>query len=67
MSATNDPKAAGTPVKPVRGPATKPEGFIVRNPNLNNWRCVTAAGKEVLSTGSKETAMRRFPTFVVKE
>ena len=45
----------------------KPSGFIVYNPFLDSWRCVTAAGKEVLSTGTKELAQNAYPEFIVKE
>ena len=45
----------------------KPEGTIVYNPYLNSWRCINAQGKMVLSTGSKASAKRAYPTFVVKE
>lgn len=45
----------------------KPEGTIVYNPYLDSWRCVDANGKMVLSTGSKDSAKRAYPTFVVKE
>lgn len=45
----------------------KPEGTIVYNPYLDSWRCIDAQGKMVLSTGSKASAKRAYPTFVVKE
>ena len=45
----------------------KPEGTIVYNPYLDSWRCIDAKGKMVLSTGSKASAKRAYPTFVVKE
>lgn len=60
---TTPPVAA----KATKSPGAAPDGVIVYNPNLNVWRCVTAAGREVLSNGSKEYAMQMYPTFVVKE
>ena len=56
-------KGAGFRVNSVK----KPEGTIVYNPYLDSWRCVDAQGKMVLSTGSKDSAKRAYPTFVVKE
>ena len=42
-------------------------GTIVYNPNLDSWRCLDANGKLLLSTGSKQSAMKAFPNFTVKE
>lgn len=53
--------------KATKSPGAAPEGVIVFNPNLHAWRCVTAAGREVLSCASKAYAMRMYPTFIVKE
>ena len=59
-------KSESTPPVAAKG-AVKPDGVIVYNPFLNAWRCVNAAGREVLSTGSKEAAVRAYPTYLVKE
>jgi len=56
-------KGAGFSANSVK----KPEGMIVYNPYLDSWRCINAQGKMVLSTGSKASAKRAYPTFVVKE
>ena len=56
-------KGAGFSANSVK----KPEGTIVYNPYLDSWRCINAQGKMVLSTGSKASAKRAYPTFVVKE
>jgi hypothetical protein len=53
--------------KTTKSPGATPEGVIVFNPNLCVWRCVSAAGREVLSCASKAYAMRMYPTFIVKE
>lgn len=53
--------------EPVKADGAKPDGVIVFNPFLHCWRCVNAAGRQVLSIGSKEAAMRAYPTYVVQE
>jgi len=45
----------------------KPRGSIVYCPNLDSWRCINAAGRQVLLTGSKQVAQKSFPDFIVKE
>ena len=66
MAEKND----STPQVAAKGTAKAsgaPSGVIVYNPNLNAWRCVNAAGRQVLVTGSKEAAQRAYPNFTVKE
>ena len=58
------PVAAKTTVK---AGAAKASGTIEYNPFLDCWRCVNAAGKEVLSVPSKQTAIAAYPDFTVKE
>ena len=53
--------------KAAKSPGAAPEGIIVYNPNLNAWRCVNTAGRQVLVIGSKEAAKRAYPNYIVKE
>ena len=68
MADKNELKAAPGAEKPAaRADAQKASGTITYNPNLNAWRCVDAAGRCVLSIGSKDLAIAAHPTFTVKE
>lgn len=68
MADKSETKPAPGADKPAaRADAPKASGVIEYNPNLNAWRCVNAAGRCVLSIGSKELAVAAYPTFTVKE
>ena len=68
MADKNESKAAPGADKPTgRAEAAKASGVIVYNPFLDAWRCVDASGRCVLSVPSKETAVKAYPTFIVKE
>lgn len=60
---------ATTEVKaPAAAKAGSPrDGTIVYNKFLDAWRCIDANGREVLSIGSKEAAIKAYPNFKVKE
>lgn len=66
MSEKNDVAAAPVAAKTAK-PGGKTSGTIVYNRNLDAWRCINAGGKQVLSTGSKELAVKAYPDFLVKE
>lgn len=67
MAYEKSSETAVTAVKQAIPPGGKPSGIIVYNGFLDSWRCIAANGKQVLSTNSKEAALRAYPNFIVKE
>lgn len=66
MANENDAKAAPVAAKQTVKAGGKASGTIVRNRNLNTWLALNS-GRKIVQTGSKETLVKLFPNFTVKE